>query len=34
MDSKYVLQIMRDYGRDIECKGSYKLYLLSNPILF
>ena len=26
MDSKYVLQIMRDYGRDIECKGSYKLY--------
>lgn len=26
MDSKYILQIMRDYGRDIECKGSFKLY--------
>lgn len=26
MDNQYVLQIMRDYGRDIESKGSYKLY--------
>lgn len=26
MDNKYVLQILRDYGRDIEAIGSYRLY--------
>lgn len=26
MDDNYVLQILRDYGRDIECTGSFKIY--------
>lgn len=26
MDVRYTLQILRDYGRDVETIGSYRLY--------